>query len=130
MGKNKKNVMSSFKGVGVPVKLLHEAIGHIVTVELKSGELYRGDMTSAEDNWNCQLQNVLVTAKNGYQFQLDHIFIRGSFIKLLTIPDMLKHAPMFKRMDPKYKNKGFGIGSSSVVVPKLPGKRYQECQKV
>merc|ERR1712078_164179 len=120
MGKNKKNVMSSFKGVGVPVKLLHEAIGHIVTIELKSGDLYRGDMTSAEDNWNCQLQNVLVTAKDGRQSQLEHIFIRGSFIKLMAVPDMLKHAPMFKRMDPKYKHKGFGIGNSKITLSKAP----------
>lgn len=28
--------------LGIPVKLLHEASGHIVTVELKSEELYGG----------------------------------------------------------------------------------------
>ena len=32
------------RSLGIPVKLLHEAAGHIVTVELKSGELYRGSM--------------------------------------------------------------------------------------
>merc|ERR1712070_463547 len=95
--------MSSLKGVGIPVKLLHEAIGHIVTIELKSGEMYRGDMTTAEDNWNCQLKNVIATARDGHRTQLDQIFIRGSRIRFLTVPDMLKHAPMFKRMDPKYK---------------------------
>merc|ERR1711998_193945 len=112
--------MSSLKGVGIPVKLLHEAVGHIVTIEVISGEIYRGDMISAEDNWNCQLQNVLATGKNGSQSQLEQIFIRGSFIKLLTVPDMLKHAPMFKRMDPKYKNKSFRIGNSAINSPKLP----------
>lgn len=30
--------------IGVPVKLLHEALGHIITVELKSGALYRGKL--------------------------------------------------------------------------------------
>lgn len=29
-------------GLGVPVKLLHESLGHIITVELKTGQLYRG----------------------------------------------------------------------------------------
>merc|ERR1711862_190927 len=101
--------MSSLKAVGVPVKLLHEAIGHIVSVELKSGEIYRGDMTCAEDNWNCQLRNVLLTANDGRQIQVEHVFIRGSFIKLLTVPDMLKHAPMFKRVNPKLKKRGLEL---------------------
>jgi small nuclear ribonucleoprotein D3 len=34
--------------VGVPVKLLHEGEGHIVTIELKSGEIYRGTLLEAE----------------------------------------------------------------------------------
>jgi len=31
-------------GLGVPVKLLHESLGHTVTVELKTGQLYRGKL--------------------------------------------------------------------------------------
>lgn len=31
-------------GLGIPVKLLHESLGHIVTVELKTGQLYRGKL--------------------------------------------------------------------------------------
>ena len=34
--------------LGVPVKLLHEALGHVITVELKTGQLYRGKL--AEGN--------------------------------------------------------------------------------
>jgi small nuclear ribonucleoprotein D3 len=109
--------MSSLKGVGVPVKLIHEAIGHIITVEIRTGDVYRGDMTSAEDNWNCQLKNVLATARDGHKTHIEHIFIRGSHIRFLTIPDMLKHAPMFKRIDPKYKNNGIGINNTSVAIP-------------
>lgn len=79
--------MSSAKGVGIPIKLMHEAEGHVVTViplkqpysspnscsivfslrilqvELKGGESYRGELHEAEDNWNCQLRNVTATAK-------------------------------------------------------------------
>ena len=51
------------RSLGIPVKLLHEASGHVVTVELKSGELYRGSMLECEDNWNCQLENITYTAK-------------------------------------------------------------------
>ena len=31
-------------GIGIPCKLMHEAEGHIVTVELKNGETYRGKL--------------------------------------------------------------------------------------
>lgn len=51
------------RSLGIPVKLLHEATGHLVTVEMKSGELYRGSMVECEDNWNCQLENITYTAR-------------------------------------------------------------------
>ncbi|KAF7112987.1 hypothetical protein RHSIM_RhsimUnG0172200 [Rhododendron simsii] len=51
------------RSLGILVKLLHEAAGHIGTVELKSGELYRGSMIECEDSWNCQLENITFTAK-------------------------------------------------------------------
>jgi small nuclear ribonucleoprotein (snRNP)-like protein len=51
------------RSLGIPVKLLHEAAGHVVTTELKTGEVYRGTMVECEDNWNCQLENITFTAK-------------------------------------------------------------------
>lgn len=36
--------------VGVPIKLLHEAANHVVTIEVKTGELYRGYLSEAEVN--------------------------------------------------------------------------------
>lgn len=51
------------RSLGIPVKLLHEAAGHVVTVEMKSGEVYRGNMIECEDNWNCQLETIAYTAK-------------------------------------------------------------------
>lgn len=41
--------------VGVPIKLIHEAEGHIVTIELKNGEIYRGLLQESEDTMNCKL---------------------------------------------------------------------------
>jgi len=96
---------TSLKGVGIPVKLLHEAEGHTVTVELKTGEMYRGQLHQAEDNWNCQLKDVTATGRDGKYSQLQIIYIRGSRIRFVVVPDMLKNAPMFKRIDPKFKNK-------------------------
>lgn len=34
-------------------------------MELKSGEIYRGELHDAEDNWNVQLINVQATARDG-----------------------------------------------------------------
>ncbi|CAN6466434.1 unnamed protein product [Victoria cruziana] len=98
------------RSLGIPVKLLHEAAGHVVTVELKSGELYRGSMIECEDNWNCQLENITYTAKDGRVSQLEHVFIRGSKVRFMIIPDMLKNAPMFKRLDARIRGKGSSLG--------------------
>ncbi|XP_011628894.1 small nuclear ribonucleoprotein SmD3b isoform X1 [Amborella trichopoda] len=100
------------RSLGIPVKLLHEAAGHIVTVELKSGELYRGSMVECEDNWNCQLESITYTAKDGKVSQLEHVFIRGSKVRFMVIPDMLKNAPMFKRLDARIKATNYGKGAS------------------
>lgn len=43
-------------GLGIPVKLLHESLGHIITVELKTGQLYRGKL--AEGDWLCDALQV------------------------------------------------------------------------
>eukprot|EP00899_Mesostigma_viride_P008936 jgi/Mesvir1/18043/Mv09360-RA.1 len=107
------------KTLGVPVKLLHEAEGHTITVEMKSGETYRGYLDEAEDNWNCQLNNVTYTARDGRVSQMEHIFVRGSMIRFVIVPDMLKNAPMFKRIDPKNKGKGggaLGVGRGRAVA--------------
>ena len=36
--------MAATGGLGVPVKLLHESYGHVITAELKTGQLYRGKL--------------------------------------------------------------------------------------
>ncbi len=101
-------------GLGVPVKLLHESLGHIITVELKTGQLYRGKLaegafpllnqnktdvfmfalSTAEDNLNISLKEITVTARDGRVSQLDQVYIRGSMIRFFIVPDMLQNAPM------------------------------------
>lgn len=70
------------RSLGIPVKLLHEAAGHVVTVELKSGELYRGSMVECEDNWNCQLENITYTAKVPYHHSYPLSAFSLSFLRL------------------------------------------------
>ena len=45
--------------IGVPIKVLHEAEGHVVTCETASGEVYRGKLIEAEDNMNSQVQYIM-----------------------------------------------------------------------
>jgi len=83
---------------GIPLKLLHEAEGHIVTCELNTGEMYRGKLMEAEDNMNSQFVNITYTDRSNRTSHLDSVYIRGSKIRFMVLPDMLKNAPMFKNM--------------------------------
>lgn len=83
--------------IGVPLKVLHEAEGHVITLETITGEVYRGKLIEAEDNMNCQMTQINVTYRDGRVCQLENVYIRGSKIRFLILPDMLKNAPMFKR---------------------------------
>lgn len=85
--------------VGVPIKLLHESSPHVVTVELRTGDVYRGTLASAEDNMNIQLKRVTVTRRDGKVSNATHVFIRGSKIRFFILPDILSDAPMFKRIE-------------------------------
>lgn len=100
--------------IGVPIKVLHEAEGHIVTCETNTGEVYRGKLIEAEDNMNCQMINITVTYRDGRVAQLENVYIRGSKIRFLILPDMLKNAPMFKRQGQKGTG-GAGRGKSAIL---------------
>lgn len=100
--------------IGVPIKVLHEAEGHTITCETNTGEVYRGKLIEAEDNMNCQMQSITVTYRDGQVGQLENVYIRGSKIRFLILPDMLKNAPMFKR--PGGKGSGTaGRGKSAIL---------------
>lgn len=105
--------------IGVPVKLLHEAEGHIVTVELVSGELYRGQLVETEDFMNIAMQNVTFTSRSGQISKLEHVYLRGSKVRFVVLPDMLKNAPMFKNLALKAQK---GISSSRPAPPASSGR--------
>ena len=75
-------------------------------VELKTGETYRGQLVESEDNWNCQMTDVTHVGRDWKESKMERVYIRGSKVRMMVIPDMLKHAPMFKRIDPKVDPKG------------------------
>ncbi|XP_033747981.1 small nuclear ribonucleoprotein Sm D3-like isoform X1 [Pecten maximus] len=102
--------------IGVPIKVLHEAEGHIVTCETTTGEVYRGKLVEAEDNMNTQMCNITVTYRDGRVAQLENVFLRGSKIRFFILPDMLKNAPMFKRIQGRSGGGGgAGRGKSAIL---------------
>ena len=96
--------------MGVPIKLIHESTGHVISVEMKNNNVYRGKLIEAEDTLNLQLRDVIMTAHDGRVTQLDQIYIRGSQIRFFVVPDILRAAPMFKRMG--QPNTGLGKGDA------------------
>mmetsp|Transcript_7855 Transcript_7855/g.7017 ORF Transcript_7855/g.7017 Transcript_7855/m.7017 type:complete len:122 (+) Transcript_7855:75-440(+) len=107
---------------GVPIKLLHEAEGHVVTIELKVGDIYRGLLIEAEDTMNCQLKEVTYTARNGRVSKLELVFIRGGQVKFILLPDILKNAPILKKIQAlksKAADAAFKTGSTKPTVPKV-----------
>ena len=101
--------------IGIPIKLLNEAQvrppapspspnpstnhhqttqGHIVTLEITSGQTYRGKLIEAEDNMNVQLKDITVTARDGRVSHLEQVYIRGSHVRFFIVPDMLRYASL------------------------------------
>jgi len=98
--------------IGVPIKVLHEAEGHVVTVESTTGEVFRGKLIEAEDNMNLQMKDNTITYRDGRVAQLEYLYLRGSKVRFLILPDMLKNAPMFKA---KTRGGGAGRGKSAIL---------------
>ncbi|TNY19641.1 Sm-like ribonucleo protein [Rhodotorula diobovata] len=98
--------------LGTPIRLLHESLGHVVTLELKTGQVYRGKLYDAEDSLSVSLTNCTVTHRDGRVTQLDQVYIRGASVRFYVVPDMLAQAPMFKRGVGANAMKGRGIGTA------------------
>ena len=86
------------KGVGLPTILLHEGEATTITVELKNGTTYRGELLQAEDSWNMLLKEVTATTREGKQHTLATIYLRGNQIRFICLPNVLMYAPMFERV--------------------------------
>ncbi|CEG49838.1 40s ribosomal protein s16 [Plasmopara halstedii] len=105
------------RGVGIPTILLHDGEGTIVSIEMKTGETYRGLLDETEDNMNCVMKEAVRTDINGNTSHVEQVYLRGSQILFIVFPDIyplqlysthctLKHAPMFKRVKMWKKHKG------------------------
>jgi len=52
--------------------------------------------------------NITVTYRDGRTAQLEQVYIRGSKIRFIILPDMLKNAPMFKNIKGSKATQGRG----------------------
>eukprot|EP00594_Rhizosolenia_setigera_P011762 CAMPEP_0178964500 /NCGR_PEP_ID=MMETSP0789-20121207/15712_1 /TAXON_ID=3005 /ORGANISM="Rhizosolenia setigera, Strain CCMP 1694" /LENGTH=118 /DNA_ID=CAMNT_0020649283 /DNA_START=396 /DNA_END=752 /DNA_ORIENTATION=+ len=84
--------------VGVPIRLLYEAETMKVTIEMKNGETYRGLLINAEETMNLSLSDVVRTARNGQVSNLQSVYLRGSAIRFIALPELLRNSPIFKKV--------------------------------
>lgn len=63
---------------------------------------------------NCQMTQITVTYRDGRMATLENVYIRGSKIRFLILPDMLKNAPMFKNKSGN-KSGTAGRGKSAIL---------------
>jgi small nuclear ribonucleoprotein D3 len=47
---------------------------------------------------NVQLEEVILTGRNGKVSKLEAVYLRGSQVRLIVLPDMLMNAPVFKKV--------------------------------
>ena len=47
---------------------------------------------------NCELKRVTYRAKNGEIKKMDTVFIRGSNVRYFLLPELLKHASIFEKI--------------------------------
>jgi len=123
--------------VGIPIVLLHDAEGAVVTVETKAGVLIRGLLFEAEDQMNVYIKKAVIYDHSGSQGgkprkrKSDQVYLRGPEIVFIQIPDMLRHAPMFQRIKhwrkcggaPPEGVMGAAVGQAAAILRKAQQRR-------
>ena len=97
--------MSSIYSVGVPSKLLKEFKDRRITVEVSSGEVYKGIVHETEENLSVSLGDVKATLVSGRVVKMDEVYIKGSRIRLINLPDSAADY-MTKLMRPPSRGRG------------------------
>ena len=76
----------------MPIKLLHEGEGHVITIEMKNGEIYRGRLMESEDTMNCFITDVTMTARDGRISKLEQVFQHAVLLLLYSYVQLTLHA--------------------------------------
>ncbi len=67
-------------------------------IQMKNGEIYRGLLLNAEDTMNMTLSEVIRTGRNGQVTKCPTVYLRGSGVRFIALPDLLRNAPAFKKV--------------------------------
>lgn len=71
-----------------------------ILVELKNGESVYGKLTDCDSWMNLTLSDVVVNYNKGEKFnKLNEIYIRGSHIKFLRLPDLVCTPKIFQYLN-------------------------------
>ncbi|KAJ9449449.1 hypothetical protein DIPPA_03988 [Diplonema papillatum] len=84
------NVAQRLKRCSLPIRLLLEAKSCIIALETCRGDVYRGFCADIQESINIRLTNVTLTKRNGTSFELEQVYLRGSQIKFVVLPDQLR----------------------------------------
>lgn len=68
--------------------------------------------------------------RDGRVAQLENVYIRGSKIRFLILPDMLKNAPMFKRQGAKAASSAAASGRGKSAILRAQGKQLKKIGQV
>ena len=86
-----------FMKESLPLKVLQEGKPFVVTIETRNGQSYRGKLIEIEENMNCRLQNASLINSEGIIKKFNTIFLRGSNLRLIILPDIIKESPLLEK---------------------------------
>ena len=87
--------------VNVPMQLVSDCQGRVVTVELTSREVYRGRLAHFDkDSMNVGLQEVTVTKERDHSCaRLQSVYLRGDKMRFILLPEAANTHPLWKEVD-------------------------------
>lgn len=102
--------------MSIPLKVLYDALGMVVSLEVVNGEVYQGTLTELQDTMNVLLKDATKTSKSGRVTKMESVLVRGSMIVFFELPDRLLMSPALltagkvvpKALDGRGEGKGFG----------------------
>ncbi|EGF84290.1 hypothetical protein BATDEDRAFT_85018 [Batrachochytrium dendrobatidis JAM81] len=105
----------------LPLSLLNKAQGHPMLIELKNGDTFNGHLVNCDPYMNVNLREVIRTSADGEKFwKIPEIYIRGSTIKYLRVPDEILDLVKEEQSRPRqnddrrggYRSGGMGRGDN------------------
>lgn len=112
----KKEKRKQEKKMSIPLKVLYDALGMVVSLEVTNGEVYHGTLTELQDTMNVLLTDASKTSQSGRVTKMESVLVRGATIVFFELPDRLLSSPALvtagkvvpKALDGRGEGKGFG----------------------